>query len=158
MKLKLAINDVPFSGYVNIDPCPKQSPAQCDILIGDPRISVGAAEDNECIEILAPNMMNYLHHTEIVPFLQSWIKKLRHSGRFIIGGIDGFEVAKKYARGEINTIDFNTCLYGPQKTAWGYYLGTITLHELTAILEQLGLKIEKREVTNGRFMIVGVRQ
>lgn len=157
MKVKLSVNDVPYSGYINIDPFPKESPANCQVLIGDPRVSVGVAEDNECIEILAPTILNYLHHTEVGPFLQTWIKKLRHGGKLVIGGVDGFEVAKKYARQEINTIEYNSLLYGPQKTAWGYFLGSMALHEVTQILQELGLHIEKREVVQGRFIVVGVR-
>lgn len=158
MKIKLSINDVPFSGYVNIDPFPKPSPADCDQVIGDPRVSIGVAEDNECIEILAPNIVNYIHHTELMNFITEWAKKLRHGGKFILGGVDGFDVAKRYARQEITTQEYNAMLYGPQKTAWGYFLGNMPLHEITNIFEGIGLRIEKREVNNGHFIVVGVRQ
>ena len=158
MKLKLGINEVPFSGYINIDPAPKETPSECEVVVGDPRISIGVAENNECIEILAPNMLNYLHRTELVNFVSSWTGKLRHGGKIILGGVDGYEIAKKYSRKEINTEEYNTLLYGPAKCAWGYYLGAVSLNDITELLESLGLKIIKREIVGLQFIVIGVRE
>lgn len=158
MKIKLGINETPFSGYINIDPLPKETPSECEIVVGDPRVSVGVAENNEAIEILAPNMLNYIHHTEVANFITSWVGKLRHGGKIILGGVDGYEIAKKYARKEINTMEYNTLAYGPAKSAWAYYLGTVSLNDITELLEHLGLKILKREVVGLQFIVVGVRE
>lgn len=158
MKIKLGINSVPFCGYVNIDPCPRvQQDCQCNVVVGDPRLSVGVAENNEAIEILAPNITNYLHNTELRPFIESWARKVRKGGKFIIGGVDGYDIAKRYARQEITTEQYNKLTFGPEKTAWGYYLGTTTILDVTQILESLGFKVLQRTVEDGSFIVMGVR-
>jgi hypothetical protein len=158
MKIKLSINEVPYSGHINIDPCPKMTEDnQCEVVVGDPRLSVGVAENNECIEILAPNMLNYLHHTELRPFIEAWAKKIRKGGKFVLGGVDGYDIAKRYARQEITTDQYNQLIYGPEKTAWGYYLGNSTVAEITSILESIGFRVLSRNSESGSFIVTGVR-
>lgn len=156
MKLKLSVGDIPFSGYLNIDPIPQATPANGDLLVGDPRI-LNMVETSECTEILAPDILDYIHISQLIPFIQLLVSKLRHGGRLIIGGTDLHTLSRCYMIGEIKTEDLVNKLYGDQFGAWKNKCGAYPMHEIVAILKELGLQIVRKNLTNDKMFVEGVR-
>lgn len=159
MKVKLSVGEVPYSGYLNIDPYPiLEQGKEHNIIPGDIKNIDNHVENAQATEILADKVLNYVNHSEMVPVLQHYVSKLRHNGKLIVGGTDATEAAKSYLSGRLDTVAFNDLVFGSSQNAWGQKSGLMTLIELAQILEDLGLNITKKRIDETSMFVKGVRQ
>lgn len=156
MKIKLGVGEIPYAGYLNIDPCPLQTQADCEVVIGDPRM-LYMVEQSECTEILAPNILDYIHVSQLVPFITLLVSKLRHGGKIILGGTDLHTICRSYMIGELKPEELINILYGEEFGAWKNKVGCYPLGEISNILKELDIQIIRKQLENQYMFVEGVR-
>lgn len=148
MKIQISINDQPMSGYAYVNPKYGQDIYNLDNILAD----------NECNEIFAENIMDYIPLNKMMPAVTHWVKKLRHNGKIILGGTDVYELSKRVVRGEINTIQANELLFGNQDSTWSVKRGQINMKDLVDLLQELGLKVTKKVLVDMTMVVEAVRE
>ena len=83
MKLQITIHDQPMSGYQYINPMYGQDIYNLDNIVSD----------NECTEIFADKIIDFISISNMFNMVSHWIKKLRHGGILVIGGTDCYELS-----------------------------------------------------------------
>jgi len=143
MKVFITVTEPDIEGYFNISPLKGHLLSDLSNMI----------DDNECLEILAPEMIDYIPINQMETIIGAWVKKLRHGGKIILGGKDIYEIAKRIVRGEFDTKVANLVMYGSQSGVWDISRGKINLKDLVDLLERFGLQITKKKL-NGIDMLV----
>lgn len=153
MKLHIGVNLIPLNGYTNIDPIPGEGK-----VVGDFHSLDAFCQDSECLEILAPDLLDYVHGSDILNVVDNYVKKLRHGGRIIIGGTDFVEVAKKVATGEMHVHEANVAIFGKSKLAWESKQGCYSVADLVGLLTEKGLLLEVKRVNGTSFIVSAYRE
>lgn len=150
MKLYLCINKQPINGYTHIDPMPKGDvPAFTDSIDKITEVCDRA----ECEELLAPDMLDYISHSQIDNVLDIMVSLLRHNGVIILGGNDAHELCRLVFLGAIDSEVINNSLYGGDFRKNG-------LHDISSIKKRLtdkGLEILNIKLDSGKFLIKAKR-
>lgn len=147
MKIRLGIHEANLDGYINLDPVPLEGPA----FVGSIIDLSGICSESECLELLAPSVLDYIPGPLIDQALEHWVKLLRKSGKIILGGTDYLEVARNTPF--LGTVSFNELVYGnPIKKQ-----GMFSLSEVVDKLKSLGLKIMSQKLQNNKFVVSAVR-
>lgn len=153
MKIKICIGEDAYNGYINL------SPIQGDgYTLGNPTNLDGVAVDNECHEILAPRVLDYIGGYELLPTIQHYVKKLRHKGIIILGGTDAFAICRDVFQGSKTMVDFNKTVFGDGGHPWSFKKGLYTINDIVPILQQLGLTIINKRINAGIFSIEAMRE
>jgi len=147
MKVQITVDEKPVNGYVYVNP---NMGHQLDL-------STCGASDNECVEILAPHILDYLPISHMQPLVQMWIKKLRKGGKLILGGTDLYEICKNVMNGNANTVQANLLLYGNQESNWNMKRGQINLKDLVDLMNESGLKVMKKRLDGVEMCVEAVR-
>lgn len=158
MKVKISVNDIPYSGYVNIDPEPviNEDTKHIAVKIGNPK-SLNDLEDAVCDELVIHNYIEKLNVNEIYSIISSWCRKLRHRGSIKIVGTNLDTVVRAYLNGQINNRDFNAKIFGEQKTPWDSNTLMMNYTDIVDILIDIGLKIRTTELIGDKYIIVAYR-
>ena len=146
-----------MNGYLNIDPITGQDIEEAQIIRADIRNLDDVAMDSECREIIAENVLDYLAKEDSKIALANWVKKLRHKGRIIVGGIDAYEVCKQFYQRVIPIEEFNIAMHGSLENPWEVKLSHSTLSELENQLRSLGVEILSKRVNGLNMVIEGER-
>jgi hypothetical protein len=158
VKIKLSVGDTPYTGYLNIDPCPKVEQdkiGQFNLIIAAPKeIPV---ENATCDEILCLSV-EYLTGQTIAGFFQHAASKLRHHGKLIVSGTDLEKVSLDFFNGLITTVEFNKILYGNQTHTWDYKSLHLTQSDVSVLLQAAGLKIKKKVFDKNQYVITAERE
>lgn len=147
MKVNIVLGTQPLDGYTNLSIFNVPNCEVCDIRNLD-----SVCDNGELEELRAINVCNFLHLTEMYNVLQHYTSKLAHGGKILVGGNDGFEVAKSLFLGHLNLREYNELVYGSHDNAWMKYSGMYDVNEICGILGSFGLQIEKKRV-NGHVFI-----
>lgn len=113
-------------------------------------VDLSEVSDAECVEILAPAIVNIIHYTKLQSVLQQWYKKLRINGILILGGYDLVEFCKHVIRYEISKEEKNSIMAGS-----GSFLA---LDEITDMVRMIGFKIKKRQLNGIRYTLELTRE
>ena len=108
-------------------------------------------------EILADDIIDFLPYSIIMQTISNWVKKLRHGGKIVIGGIELYEISKIFSQQEIGSEELLIALHGHQSHAWEFKASHITIAELEEILKQHNLQILKKRI-NGFKMSIEARR
>lgn len=146
MKLQITVDEQPMNGYTYLNP--NQG--------GDIFVLEGIS-DNECEEILAPRIIDYIPINMMQAFAQSLVKKMRHGSKIIIGGTDLYEICKNVVNFNANTVQANLLLYGNQQNAWNIKRGQITLKDLVDLMDECGLKVIKKRLEGVEMCVEAIR-
>lgn len=162
MLLRLSVNRLPMSGYVNVDPAPVIENGlvhSFDIKPVDFRtMSVfDIAKDSECEEIVCENILEYVRHEDLSNFLQYITQKLRKNGKIYLSGFDNTEICRQYYNDEISEEQFNSILFGNGNHPWASKNGAHSMTKVIDILTGLGIKILSHRCHDGEFFIKGER-
>ena len=112
-------------------------------------IDLDRFSENECTEILAPEMLDYLSFEDINPVVSSLIKKMRKSATLTIGGIDSRMMARGIIDGAIPVYELNQAVFSRR---------SITDINLTKeLLIALGLKIVSARLKGLKYEIKATR-
>jgi len=153
MKINITVGaKQPLSGYINVDPITKFDGLAVDIRDLDPVVN-----DAECTELIAVDVLDYLKKQDAISVVQSWIKKLRHNGKIVIGITDAYEVCKLFYQQRISLDDFNYLLHGALSDAWDIKLNHMTMEIIEELMKSNGLKITKRRLDDYTSIVEGVR-
>ncbi len=153
MKVNITISGPVINGYTNLSPVGLDESYFGKI--DDLNI---LCEDGECVELLCPEVMDYIQSDKVLNTLKHYVGKLRHGGRLIIGGTDLHTLCKMIVLKQINCVEANYILHGQQKHAWDFHYGQINLDDLVGLLTNLGLKIMKKRLNGYRFVVEAVRE
>jgi hypothetical protein len=134
LKLQITIDEKPMSGYNYITPINGQDLSNLD----------NNVLDNECTEIFAPRILDYIPLEKTQTIIERWVKKMRHGGKIVLGGTDIYEVAKLIMTGTIDSKQTNIIIFGNQSGVWGVKRAAISLNDVCDLLIQLGLKNYKK--------------
>ena len=145
-------------GFINISPFINQETD--NIKRGNVKDINRFADNGECEEIIALDVIDYLDIKDVVNTINHWISKLAHGGHIIIGGIDCYEVARNFTRYNITLMQANEAIHG--KYSEKPYLlkrTQFTLKGLCELLVQSGLKIVKKRLdqTTMRMEVEAIR-
>lgn len=143
MKLNLILNGEPLTGYTNVDPYGFNN---SDKVVADLRNLDDVVDDAEAEEIIAEDVIDFLPLNDIESAINHWIKKLRHGGRIVIGGVDMYEVCKAFSSYSIDLATTNRILHGPQDKPYNERHANFTIIGLSDFLEERGLKILSKRV------------
>jgi hypothetical protein len=102
-------------------------------------VDLSEVNDAECVEILAPTIVNIIDYTEIQTVLQQWYKKLRIGGTLVLGGYDLVEFCKRVIRYEISKEEKNSIVAGS-----GCFF---PLDEITELVQLVGFKVKNANLT-----------
>ncbi len=153
MKLSIGVNLIPINGYTTIDPTGGEGKTAIDFRNLD-----SVCDTSECTEINAPDILNFIHGSDLMNTLQNWVMKLRHGGKIIIGGSDLFECCKSVVLGQISVSDANLVFYNKRDSAWSTHFGMYECNEIVGLLSELGLKIDKKRINGNCFVVEAHRE
>lgn len=148
MKVLIGVDVAPLNGYTVVDPMGGDGKHSIDFRNLDSICDV-----SECEEIRAPHILGHIHGSELMGTLNNWISKLRHGGKIIVGGYDIFECSKAVILGQMSVSDANKMFYNTKDSPWNVNFGMYECNEIVGILQEFGLKVDKKRV-NGSFFVV----
>lgn len=135
MKVNLTVKGDNISGYLNIDAS-----------VGEDIVELKGVDDAEATEIIASDVINFVTIDSIERLLDGWIKKLRHGGKLIIGGVEIDEVCKAFIHRAIDFQMFNQLIHNGRTSH-------IPINDLEKILIQKGLVIEKKRIDSFNMIL-----
>lgn len=107
-------------------------------------------DDNECMEIIAPSVLNFVHNSELSDFLQTYRKKLRIGGIIKIGGTSASHAILE----SCDMGKFNNILYTDQINKSGIYTPSF----IVECLKKIELSITRKSILeNNMFIVEAVR-
>ena len=139
MKVYLTVKGDNISGYHNIDASS-----------GGDIVKMDGVEDSEATEIIASDIINFTDISSINDLLSGWVKKLRHGGRIVVGGVEIDEVCKAFISKAIDVNQFNKLVHEGRGSQ-------ITTTDLEKILINHGLTITKKRTDNFNMIIEAIR-
>jgi hypothetical protein len=157
MKIRLAVNEKPLVGYVNVDPAPQEVLQGQTVEIRDIKDLTGVCEPSECTEIRAEDVLDYIPFEQLGGVLTGWTYALRHGGKLVIGGTDAMSVSRAYLSGDVNTKQYNELIHGAGYHPWAMKSGQVNMSELSEILERLGLQVIKKRFNGFKMTVEAVR-
>lgn len=153
MKLFIGVDVAPLNGYTTVDPVGSENTISVDFRSLD-----SVCEPAECTEIRAPNILNFIHGSELYSVLANWVSKLRHGGKLIVGGSELLECCKSVMLGQINVAEANKLFYNEKRTPWHVNFGMYECNEIVGLLTDFGLRIEKKRINGNTFVIEAYRE
>ena len=168
MKINITLGGTGYkAGYVNIDPTLKRlgediilenaSDDQTNVIKADVRNLDDVSLDNECLEVVAEDILDYLQINEARSVLSHWISKLRHGGKIIVGGTDIAEVCRMFYKRAIDLESLNEVLHGSFQESWSVKLSHTTMESLASFLESQGIKVTKKRIEGFKMIVEGER-
>ena len=145
MKINITLGGSGYkSGYVNVDPTLKRmgeevvlenaNNGQTNVIKADIRNLDEITLENECVEIVAEDILDYLQLGESRKVLAHWISKLRHGGKIVVGGTDILEVCRMFYKKAIDTDSLNVLMHGNFEEVWSVKLSHTTMEDLVSFL------------------------
>lgn len=149
MKINLKLGGEDKNGYLNIDGLKGMELRNLDEY----------ADDAECFEILAEDILDYIPRKDIEFALNNWASKIRHQGTLVIGGTEAKEISKLFANGALSVEQWNMSIHGVQNedSPWDVKLNQFTLEKACDELESRGLVVTKKRVNGLQFVVEGER-
>ncbi len=168
MKINITLGGSGYkSGFVNIDPTLKRmgeevvlenaNDEQTNVIKADIRNLDEITLENECVEIVAEDILDYLQLGESRKVLAHWISKLRHGGKIVVGGTDILEVCRMFYKKAIDTDSLNVLMHGNFEEVWSVKLSHTTMEDLVSFLESQGIKVTKKRLQGVNMLVEGER-
>ena len=112
-------------------------------------IDLDQFSNNECTEILAPDLIDHLSFEDINPVVSTIVQKMRKGATITVGGVDARMLARGIIEGAIPVYDLNKAVFGRR---------SITDINLTKeLLIALGLKIISARLVGLKYEIEATR-
>jgi hypothetical protein len=112
--------------------------------------SLEGIHDGQCVEILAPTVVNRIHYTQLQDVLKLWHSKLRVGGVLTLGGYDLVEFCKRVIRYGISKEEKNKLI-----AESGCFL---PLDEITELVQAVGFKVLKRQLNGISYVLELTRE
>lgn len=152
MRINLLLNgETPRSGFLNLDPL--ASPGDELKTRGDLSNLDEFVDDSEAEEIIATDVIDFLPPQTVDGVIDHWIRKLRHGGSIVVGGVDIREVARGLMNQSITPEYANLLLYGVQSAPHEYRKSTMTMQRLLGVFQAKGLKVMHKRIVSYYYQI-----
>jgi hypothetical protein len=145
-----------LSGFLNVHSWYQGEPND-EIRIGDVKNLDYLVADSQLTELIATDVLDYLILGEAAPVMANWIKKLRHGGKIVVGGIDLLKVCQSFNDYAINLETANKLIHGSQDQPHKVRRFNLTLNGVADFLKEQGLKIMKRRYAGFQYLIEAER-
>lgn len=158
MKLNLMKNfdeNELLTGYVNV--CPNAPPNHKECNSGDYVTLDSYCDDAEASEILALDVIDFLNPQVTHVVLDNWVKKLGHSGKLIIGGVETYSVCKAASLRAIDIGNLNFILRSNIDNPFGARKFTYNIEDVVNLMKSKGLVIRKQSIADLKYVVVGER-
>jgi hypothetical protein len=152
MKIYLGIDIQPIQGYTNLDPCGGHGKIPVE-----PSNLDTVCQQAECTELLADNILDYIHGSKLLATLQNWTGKLRHGGKLIIGGTDLTTLSRSLYHGKIPVSEGNKILFGWGDNPWATKMGCYSCFDIASILEEMGYTVVRKRLSGIKFIVEAQR-
>lgn len=151
MKVRIGYKQPTIKGFIHIDPSPTDNnvPAY-NGLLEDLNLD-GIVDNNECTEIIAGELINFIPVEKVFTVLTHVCMKLRHGGRITIGGIDCRMIALGVFNGGLDPKEFNNILYAEG------HKSALPMNDMAALLSKIGLVVTSREMNGVSYLISAER-
>lgn len=117
MKVQLLINGRPSNGYMNIDVL--ANPQDQDRISGDIVNLDSLVDNNECEQLLAINVIDFIPLQIRQQVLTNWMGKIAHGGLLILSAMDLKEVARVIDNGQLSdVVGINQTVFGLGTNLW----------------------------------------
>lgn len=151
MKIRIGYKQPDMKNYLHIDPHPLNSniPAyngQLEDLNLD-----NIVDNNECTEIVAGELINYIPVEKVFNILNHVCMKLRHGGRIVVGGTDVRVVSLGVVNGSLDPKEFNNIVFADGNKS------ILPMNDMADILCKIGLTILSREFNGVNYLITAER-
>lgn len=168
MKINITIGGSGYkSGFVNIDPTLQRmgeevilenaNDDQTNVIKADIRNLSEITQENECTEIYAADILDYLQFDESKAIVSHWVSRLRHGGKIAIGGTDIEEVCRVFRSGKIDIEDFNQVVHGTFEKPWSVKLSHRKIEDLVGLLQANGVRVTKKRIEGINMIVEGER-
>jgi hypothetical protein len=145
-----------LNGYLNLHPFAMQDTENTKI--ADVKNIDRYVCDAEATEIIATDVVDYLVLYEVPEVISHWIKKLRHGGKLIIGGVDVAHVSRDFSKGDIDLETTNKLLHGIQTQPHMVKRVNLTINGICQFLQgDHGLKIIKKRHDGYNYIVEAAR-
>lgn len=154
MKLNLLLNsNETLNNYINIHPFDDSNGK----VKGDITKLDFVADDGECEEIRAIDILEYFYAWQTDDIIEGWVKKLRIGGKLILSFAEMYEVANNIAHYTISMKKANYYLFGKQESTWDTKKCSLSIVQMSQFLEGLGLKIRLKRIKDAQGIIIAER-
>jgi hypothetical protein len=143
------------SGYINVDPfAAVDDPYKVagDVMNLDHLVEAGEATD-----LVALDIIDYAPLGAADMVLKHWQSKLGHGGTLTVSCVDLFEVARALWHRQLSLEDANSIVHGKQSKQWEFKKGSYSLKTLASTMEENGLHVLKKLVSDYRAVVVAQR-
>lgn len=151
MKVRIGYNQPSIKGYIHIDPKPQTEniPAYTNSL---ENLNLdGIVDNNECTEIVAGELINYIPVEKVFGILNHVCMKLRHGGKITVGGIDARLLALGIFNGGLDPAEFNKTIFAEG------HKSILPMNDIALLLSKIGLVVTSRELNGVSYLITAER-
>ena len=152
MKINLILDGHPISGYTNIDPYGYNDKNK---VAGDIYNLDELVEDSEALEIIAADVLSFVHLSDVPKIINHWCSKLRRKGKIIISGSDINIISQLCHQQAISLESINQLLYGDNDTKT--HLSQISLEYLIQALKSNCLQIMSKRIRGTSISVEAIR-
>lgn len=110
----------------------------------------GICEDNECKEIVAPSLLDYVHISNLGNVVNNYVSKLRRGGVLKIGGTN---LSHLLDIDSSDVLEFNKAAYTGSVLKQGIYSPSF----IGTLLGEKGLKVNRARVIGNQFLVEAER-
>lgn len=151
MKLRIGYGQPVIKGYCHVDPKPATEnvvpyEGQLENLNLD-----AVCDNNECTEIIAGELINYIPVDKVFAVLSHVAMKLRHAGRITVGGTDSRMVGLGIVNGGLDPAEVNRVLYAEG------HKSILPMNDMALLLSKVGLIVLSREMNGCNYLITAER-
>lgn len=158
MKTNLLIGGKPLNGYLNIDVLAQ--PNHQDRVAGDITNLDAVVDNNECQELLAIDVIDFVPLQIRQQTLQNWSNKIAHGGIITVSAVDLVELARLISSGQLaDVVEINKSIFGIANNVWQIRKSYIPLQDTVQMLVQSGqFEIQSVHFKNFNYYITARRK
>ena len=144
-----------LQGFLNINPIPNEDE---DVITSDVTNLDFFVDDAEAEVIIARDVINFLPRRYMTAATNHWVKKLRHGGRIVMGGLDIYSLSRDVISKKISLHDLNIILYGSESPSWDVRTNIFNMESLVSYLKtDCGLTIMKSRIDKYEIVVEAIR-
>lgn len=112
-------------------------------------------EDSSCDEIYVDDLCHIINYENFEYYVTKLVSKLHKGGVIKVSGRDIIELSKCVMRQDFNFLEANRLVYGEADNP---VLCQLTLHDVAKLLQNVGLKIQKKNLSGYHFTVEAKRE
>ena len=155
MKLNLVYGSgEKMGGFLNISPFPQEDE---DFVMADVCNLDMFVDDAESDVIIAYDVINFITKPRVIGAIDHWIKKLRHGGRILIGGVDIYELSRDIFTQNTDIKTINSIIFGDEAQPWDIRKNCFYTESLVNHFVDNGLEILKTRIDKYNMIVEAIR-